>query len=94
MKIDWNKWDAREVVFSSNRGECRNCKHGEALHLKNQPACNYNDYYNTAKCVPPGYVSEILIPRDRPSGLCPCLRYIPGNNLDYLEWKSGQDKTV
>lgn len=84
-KIDWTKWDSREITFKSTRGECRNCTHGEFWHVKNGPSCNYNNW-DEAKCVPPGYMSDILVPRVQSIGLCPCLRYIPGNNLDYLEW--------
>jgi len=92
-KIDWSKWEEIEIkIGTKNNGNCRYCKHSEWHHRTPYPslsvasACRYEDSLCKAKnidCI------DILIPKKTPD-LCPCLRYIPGENLAYLEWKANQ----
>jgi hypothetical protein len=83
--IDWNGWEAKEISFDDKRGECRICKHTEYWHLKERPSCSYN-INNEAKARWAGHIGEILVPRKIKLPICPCLEYVPGNNLEYLEW--------
>jgi hypothetical protein len=90
-KIDWNKWDSKQINFRSDRGECRTCGHGEYWHSFQRPACTYNFAVNIKLVYKSDDMGDILIPRDPgTNGLCPCLRYIPGENLAYLEWKENE----
>ena len=83
-RFDWSKWDTREIPFDPKRGECHNCEHGEYWHLQEKPACSYR--IDEAKAEWRGHTAELLVPREKASTIvCPCIHYIPGDNLAYLE---------
>lgn len=86
-KVDWLNWESREIASSlQDKGNCRICSHGEYWHSREHPACTYS-FNNEAKHTPwQGHAGEILIPRINKQIVCPCLRYVPGDNLAYLEW--------
>lgn len=86
-KVDWLNWEAHGISSSQkDRGFCRTCHHGEYWHLNPHPACNYNLANNAKTTWTERSTGEILIPRINKQVICPCLRYVPGDNLAYLEW--------
>jgi hypothetical protein len=40
-----------------------------------------------AKCRPTDSIC-LIVPRDYKLNACPCMEYVPGDNLAFLEWKS------
>lgn len=86
-KFNWNKWHEIQISTPLSTGNCRYCKHPEWEHRPNEKglrpcregmdsckAMNSNSQY-------------ILIPNDFKIDECPCMEYVPGDNLAYLEWK-------
>ena len=93
-RIDWSKWEEIEIKMGTNdSGDCRYCKHSEWDHKTLHPmcgvlsACRYGESLCRAKNV---NSIDIFIPK-KTLDRCPCLRYIPGENLAYLEWKANQN---
>lgn len=91
--FNWLDWEEKILPpFNEDRGMCRTCKHGEYWHLKESPSCDYRfpDCKISAPIQDISYIREILVPRVNKFPICSCLEYVPGNNLDYLEWKGAK----
>jgi hypothetical protein len=87
-----SKWTEIEIPEPPKTGNCRYCKHHEWMHRFNERGirpCQENSNY-IAKATRSGSVS-ILIPQKASVGACPCMEYVPGDNLAYLEWKSKKE---
>ena len=86
-KLNWDKWEEIDIPQPLQTGSCRYCKHEQWEHRldeKGNGPCREGMY--NLKCRPIDDVT-IIIPRDSKSRVCPCMEYVPGDNLAYLEWK-------
>lgn len=86
--IDRNKWQEIEIPSLPRTGDCRYCKHSQWLHnfdeRGNRP-CRENSERDLKAIGPNGPIS-IFIPKPTIISQCPCMEYVPGDNLAYLEW--------
>lgn len=89
-KVDWNRWTEISAPERKYRGNCRYCKHNEWQHIYSGAlgACGYDENNMSVACNPSSV--DIIVPRNTLSH-CPCMEYVPGNNLDYLEWKAQKE---
>jgi hypothetical protein len=87
-KLNWNKWHEIYIPTLPKTGNCRYCKHTEWEHRPNEKGLRpCTEGSNLCKAVP--FESRsIIIPNDYQSDICPCMNYVPGDNLAFLEWKS------
>jgi hypothetical protein len=86
--MNWNKWEEVELPPLPKTGDCRYCKHEQWEHSydeKGNRACHEGMY--GAKCRPTDSIC-LIVPRDYKLNACPCMEYVPGDNLAFLEWKS------
>lgn len=86
LKINWNKWHEIEIPTPPRTGNCRYCKHTEWNHSPNEKGlrpCTEGRFGIKA-------VSQhtIIVPNNYQLDCCPCMEYVPGDNLAYLEWVS------
>jgi hypothetical protein len=87
--LNWNKWEEVSLPPLPRTGACRYCKHCEWDHRyneKGQRPCREN-FNGLVKFVPCD-ATTIIVPRKELVGHCPCMEYVPGDNLAFLEWKS------
>jgi len=87
-KLNWNKWHIIDIPDLPKTGNCRYCKHTEWNHRPDERGfrpCN-EDRWN-AKCAPQRS-RDLIIPNDYKLDCCPCMEYVPGDNLAFLEWKA------
>jgi len=86
--INWNNWTEIDIPPLPETGKCRYCKHHQWEHRPdergNRP-CREGMY--NLKCRPTDSTC-IFVPSDHKLEACPCMEYIPGDNLAFLEWKS------
>ncbi len=82
-----SQWKEILIQVPPETGPCRYCKHNTWEHrpdAKGNRACREGMY--DTKCIPTDAV-YILVPQETTVNCCPCMAYIPGDNLAYLEWK-------
>lgn len=85
-----SKWIEIELPVLPRTGDCRYCEHSQWQHWYNEKGhspCNENEDYNE-KLIPNNNTISILVPKQNTISACPCMDYVPGDNLAYLEWKS------
>lgn len=83
-----SKWEVVDIPEPPRTGACRYCKHEQWQHRPNEKGsrpCRENLDHNP-KCHQVDAV-EMLVPRTVLIGACPCMEYVPGDNLAFLEWK-------
>lgn len=82
-----SKWEEIDIPEPPRTGPCRYCKHEQRVHRfderGNRP-CRENSDWNAKM---DGGPVSILIPNKKKIGYCPCMEYVPSDNLVYLEWK-------
>jgi len=86
--MNWNKWHEFKIVELPRTGNCRYCKHTEWDHRPDNKGirpCTEGQHLCKAISSTSTY---ILLPNDFKSDCCPCMEYVPGDNLAFLEWKS------
>ena len=86
--MNWNKWEEVELPPLPKTGDCRYCKHEQWEHRydeKGNRACHEGMY--GLKCGPTDSIC-LIVPHDYKLNVCPCMEYVPGDNLAFLEWKS------
>jgi hypothetical protein len=85
--MNWSKWHEIEIPTPPRTGNCRYCKHTEWDHNPDEKGLRpcVSGMWGV-KCASPNY-KTIIIPNECTNAACPCMEYVPGDNLAYLEWK-------
>jgi hypothetical protein len=92
MKLNYHKWHEIEIPDLPKTGNCRYCKHGEWDHRPDEHGhrpCTDGIY--KVEGVNPSH-TYIFIPNDFKIDVYPCMEYVPGDNLAFLEWKAQKKK--
>jgi hypothetical protein len=88
VPIDFSRWKVINIdlQYMYSHGKCRYCKHDPWNH--NMTSINKSCRYGLNTCgTKPTEAIEIFVPQPTTIEACPCLEYVPGDNLAFLEWK-------
>lgn len=91
IKSNFGKWEELEIKQLPYMGDCRYCKHAQWRHPLNTKIgypCTANSDLDAKACSV--NVVTIFVPSKKKESACPCMEYIPGDNLAYLEYMSSK----
>lgn len=83
-KLDWSRWKEIQIPERCSTGNCRYCKHSEWQHWSYGMLGSCKIGVGTCRAT--SLNEPILVPSST-FDVCPCMEYVPGDNLAYLEWK-------